>query len=166
MKFAMIKIMVTQQLKSWKELRRFKALELLEGGWSQQQIAKAYGVNQSTVSNWKRAYEQNGASGLKLKTYPGKRPRLDTEEEERLKACLDQGASSFGFIGDFWTQKRVSRLIQEQFSVDLKPRSCGDLLKRLGYSLKKPRLKSYDQKPEKVKEWKEAKLPEIKKSES
>ena len=156
--------MVTKQLKSWKETRRFKAIELLNSGWTQNQVAQAYGVNQTTVSSWKRAYDQKGESGLVLKDHPGKKPFLSKSQEEQLKGYLDKGASCFGFIGDFWTQKRVSRLISEQFSVDLKPRSCGDLLKRMNYTLKKPQLKSYDQKAEKVKEWKEEKIPEIKKS--
>lgn len=158
--------MAAKELKSWKETRRQKAIELLESGWTQKKVAQAYGVNQSTVSTWKTAYKKKGLSGLVIKKYPGKQPRLNKNQEEQLKKYLNQGASSFGFIGNFWTQKRVSRLILEQFSVILKPRSCGDLLKRLNYSLKKPQLKSYDQNPEKVRVWKKEKIVEIKKSKS
>lgn len=139
-------------------------MELLEQGWTQQRIAEAYGVDQSTVSHWKGLYDEHGESGLRIKTYPGKQPRLDDSQKEQLKTYLDQGAQAQGFTGNFWTQKRVSRLIKEKFSVELKPRSCGDLLKALGYSLKKAQLKSYQQNPEKVREWKEEKIPEIKKS--
>jgi len=155
--------MATKQLKSWKETRRHKAIELLKLDWTQEKVALAYGVSQSTVSTWKKAYDKNGVSGLNIKKYSGKQPRLNKDQEEQLKKYLNKGATSFGFIGNFWTQKRVSRLILEQFSVILKPRSCGDLLKRLNYSLKKPQLKSYDQNPEKVREWKEEKIVEIKK---
>ena len=158
--------MAKGNLKSWKEARRFKAIELLEQGWTQQRIADAYGVSQGTVSHWKRHHDEQGDPGLLIKTYPGKQSRLNDFEKEQLRAYLDQGAQHQGFTGDFWTQKRVSRLIKEKFSVELRPRSCGDLLKALGYSLKKPQLKSYQQKPEKVKEWKEEKIPEIKKSQA
>lgn len=141
-------------------------MELLEQGWTQDRIATAYGVSQSTVSHWKRAYAEQGVSGLRIKTYPGKQSRLNDSQKEQLKIYIDQGAQKHGFIGDFWTQKRVSRLIREKFRIELKPRSCGDLLKTLDYSLKKAQLKSYQQHPEKVKEWKEEKIPEIKKSQA
>lgn len=151
-------------MKSWKEARRLKAIQLLKQGWTQRRIAEAYGVTQGTVSHWKRSYEEEGESGLLIKPYPGKQARLDHTQREQLKAYLDQGAQVHGFIGDFWTQKRVSRLIKEKFRVELKPRSCGDLLKALKYSFKKAQLKSYQQDQEKVQQWKEGKIPEIKKS--
>jgi len=98
-----------------------------------------------------------------LKPYPGKPSSLNAGQKETLCECLDEGAEAHNFEGNFWTQKRVSRLIKEKFSIELKPRTCGDLLKKLEYRLKIPQLKSYDQNPEKVKEWKEETIPEIKK---
>lgn len=150
--------------KSWKEERRFRAIELLKSGWSQQKVADAYGVTQGVVSQWSTLHKKQGEQGLVLKSPPGKSSSLTDTQKQSLCEYLDEGAEAHGFQGNFWTQKRVSRLIKEQFCIDLKPRTCGDLLKALGYTLKVPQLKSYDQKPEKVKEWKEEKIPEIKKS--
>lgn len=158
--------MSKEKLKSWKEARRFKAMELLEQGWTQEQIAKAFGIHQSTVSSWKKLHRIHGDSGLLLQGHPGKKSRLSDAQKELLKSYLDQGASAHGFIGDFWTQKRVSRMIVDEFSIVLQPRSCGDLLKSLDYILKKPQLKSYQQNPEKVKQWKEETIPEIKKKQN
>jgi len=150
--------------KSWKEERRFRAMELLKSGWKQKQVADAYGVTQGTISQWKTSYEKHGEEGLLIKSPPGTSSSLTDIQKQTLCDCLDEGAEAHGFQGNFWTQKRVSRLILEQFSIELQPRTCGDLIKVLGYTLKIPQLKSYDQNPQKVKEWKEEKIPEIKKS--
>jgi transposase len=153
----------TGSQKSWKEARRFRAIELLDKGWTQQQVAEAFGVSQGTVSTWKIGYQKYGASALSIKLYPGHPSKLSTAQKEQLKLYLDEGAQAHGFEGNFWTQKRVSRLIWDKFSIELKPRSCGDLMYALEYKLKKPQLKSYDQNPDKVAVWKEETLPEIKK---
>ena len=89
---------------------------------------------------------------------------MSLAQKEELKDFLDAGAEQGGFIGNFWTQKRVSRLINEKFSIEITPRHCGNILKDLGYILKIPQTKSYEQNPEKVEEWKTEKIPEIKKS--
>lgn len=155
--------MPKSSLKELKEYRRLEAVRLLEQGWKQKKVAEFLEVSQGSVSNWRRKYEASGKEGLKAKRQTGKPPRLNETQKEQLKVFLDQGATACGFEGDFWTHKRVSRLVLEKFDVILKPRMCGYLLKALGYVLKKPQLRSYQQKPEKVLEWKKEKIPEIKK---
>lgn len=139
------------------------AVKLLGEGWSQSKVAKFLQVSQSSVSNWKRAYESKGLAGLKSAPISGRPSRLDKAQKQALKAYLNQGAEAAGFTGNFWTQKRVSRLISEQFSVEIKPRQCGNILKELGYVLKLPQTKSYEQDLEKVEEWKTERIAEIKK---
>lgn len=158
--------MPNSSLKDLKEYRRLQAVKLLEQGWKQKKVADFLGVSQGSISNWQRKYKTLGKAGLKAKSQPGKPPRLTESQKEELKIFLDQGATACGYEGNFWTHKRVSRLVLEKFDVTLKPRMCGYLLKDLEYSLRKPQLKSYQQKPEQVQEWKEEKIPEIKKKPS
>jgi len=144
------------------ELRQV-AINLLQEGWKQDRIASFLQVSQASISNWKRAYKKQGKQGLQPLVQSGRPARLSANEKEELKESLNAGAEACGFRGNFWTQKRVSRLIEEKFSVQIKPRQCGNILKELNYVLKLPQLKSYEQDAQKVEEWKTEKLTEIKK---
>jgi Transposase and inactivated derivatives len=139
------------------------AINLLKQGWKQERVASFLQVSQASISNWKKAYEKQGEAGLQPIPQSGRPASLNASEKEQLKQHLKAGAEACGFRGNFWTQKRVSRLIKEQFSVTLKPRQCGNILKELNYVLKLPQLKSYEQDAQKVEEWKTETIPEIKK---
>jgi predicted transcriptional regulator len=41
-----------KRVEHWDESRRFRALELREQGWLQDEIAEALGVTQGAVSQW------------------------------------------------------------------------------------------------------------------
>lgn len=146
-----------------KETKRKIAIKLLDEGWSQKKIASFLEVNQSSISNWKKAFEKEGEEGLKSIPQSGRIPRLNEAQKEELKTAIDKGAEAIGFVGNFWTQKRISSLLKDEFSVELKPRQCGNILKEINYVLKLPQTKSYEQKPEEVEKWKTETIPEIKK---
>lgn len=146
-----------------REFRRKRAIELLAQGWKQTRIAEALGVTQGAVSQWKSRYSKEGANCWQDKPIPGAPPRLSNEEEDRLGLLIKEGAQAYGFQGDFWTQKRVSRLVKEVFDKELGPKQCGRILKKLGFTRQKPQKRSYHQKEEKVRQWKEEELPAIKK---
>lgn len=58
----------------WREVRRVRAWELHQKGWSQSQIANELGVNQGAVSRWfKRVGEVGAVDGLRRHPAPGKR---------------------------------------------------------------------------------------------
>lgn len=151
-------------MKDTKARVRKIAIKLLKEGWKQTKIAAFLDVSQGSISNWKTAYENQGIEGLKSTPIPGRPSRLTNAQKEQLKSYLDDGAEAIGFTGNFWTQKRVSSLITEKFSVEIKPRQCGNILRELNYVLKLPQTKSYEQDLEKVEAWKTETIPEIKKS--
>lgn len=154
---------MSEELKNEKARRRYLAIRLLESGMKQTKVAEVMGVSQGSISHWKKAFAEKGISGLNALPQSGRKPRLSKVQKSKLVTYLDSGAHSNGFEGDFWTQKRVSRLIKEKFDVELKPRQCGNLLKELNYVWKVPQTKSYDQKADEVRYWKVETLPDIKK---
>lgn len=147
-----------------REYRRQRGIELLNQGWKQTQIAEALGVTQGAVSQWKKRLKQEGQVCWQDKPIPGPPSKLSTEQEQVLRQLIIQGAAAFGFEGQFWTYKRVSRLIDEQFGVQLSPRQCGRILKKLDLTRQKPQRRSYKQDPQQVQQWKEEQLPDLKKS--
>lgn len=141
-----------------------RCIELSKMGKSQTAIKAALGVSQSTISRWLKLYKEKGSASLEYPKMGGSKSKLNKEQEDGLKEMLKAGASAHGFEGDFWTQKRIADIIEQQYGIKYKKRSIGDVLKRLGFSYQKMEKKHYKKDEKKVQEWKDTRLPNLKKS--
>lgn len=142
---------------------RKRAIELWQDTKKQNEIAEALGVAQSTVSGWINQYKENGEASLAYPKMGGSTRRIPIEQQQQLVELLSKGAVENGYDGELWTRPRVQHLIKERFNIDYSVRAVGDLLRDLGYSLQKPAKRSYKQDPEKVRQWREERLPALKK---
>lgn len=77
-----------------------KALDDKSSDITQQDIARKYNVNQSTVSRWKKTLDESSAEGLKRSNPPGAEPRLNEKDLKRLENILLDGARAYGFETD------------------------------------------------------------------
>jgi transposase len=138
----------------WREGRRLRAFELMQEGFSQQDIARALGVGKSAVSQWmKRAREGSGKEALRKRSSP----------RARLSELLEKGAVANGFRGEVWTCQRVARVIKREFGVGYHPAHVSRILKRLGFSLQKPDRLADQRDEDAIEEWKEKRWPKLKK---
>jgi putative transposase len=80
-----------------------------------------------------------------------------------LRHILDKGAELYGLEGSFWDRKRVKYVIEQEFGVVYDIEHISDILAKINYTLQRPVKKDYRQSAEKVKQWTEQTLPEIKK---
>src|SRR3990170_4898087 len=88
------------QPQDWREGRRFRAWELKQQGWKQQDIAKALGVSPGAVSQWLKAAREGGPEALRRHPAPGPQPRLTPEQKAEIPELLAKGAEAYGFGGD------------------------------------------------------------------
>lgn len=130
-------------------------------GVNQSVLAEASELSQGRVSQ----ILENDESPLSEGVYHGAPCKLNSQQQEKLKLYLDQGAESHGYEGRIWTSKRVKSLIQEKFGVTYHLHHIPRLLNRLNYSLQVPKKEDYRRDPEAVENWKTEKIKEIKKSE-
>ncbi len=105
-----------QQL-DWQVKRRLRALELKESGWTQRQIAVELGVTEGAVSQWMKMAREGGREGLIPSSRRRPMPGLNMIQLERLAACLDYGARTFGFDDDRWDRDRFLWLLENKFSI-------------------------------------------------
>jgi transposase len=154
---------LSSQATNWREGRRFRAWELHQKGWKQQDIAEALGVTQGAVSQWLKRVKEGGVAGLRHRPSPGATPRLSPEQQGQLLELLAQGAEAFGFPGDVWTQPRVAALIRDRFGVSYHPSQVGRILKACGWSRQKPVHRATQRNEEAIRQWKEEYWPQIKK---
>jgi transposase len=74
-----------------------------------------------------------------------------------------EGAESFGFPGEVWTQPRVAALIRDQFGVSYGPSQVGRILKACGWSSQKPMHRATQRDEAAIRRWREERWPQIKK---
>ena len=115
----------------WREIRRLRAWELHQQGWSQVRIAEALGVTQGAVSQWlKRAREEGGVRALRHQPSPGRRAAMTDEQFAQIPALIARGAADFGFRGDRWTIRRVADVLKQIFGVSYHPGHVSRLLQK------------------------------------
>ena len=141
---------------------RLSACEALENGISADDITKVLKVSRASVFEWQKTYREKGADGLRTKKTRGPKAKLDDGQLSqlyRLIAGNDPRQLSFGLA--LWTRGMIQELIFRQFGIRLSIVSVGNVLSKLGMSPQRPLYRSYEQDPEKVKEWKEKTFPQI-----
>ena len=146
----------------WREARRFRALELLQEGWSQQDIAEALGVTKGAVSQWVSAAEASGPQALLAQPHTGAPPRMGQAQEQALVDCLLQGAEAHGFRGARWTCTRVGVLIEMKFGIHYHPAHVSRLLRALDWTPQKPARRARQQDPALLEQWRSQKWPRLK----
>ena len=70
-----------------------------------------------------------------------------------------------GFETDNWSRERIAELIKKQFGQNYHVSHMSKLMQKIGFSLQKPKTKSYRKEEQAAIKWKEEELPSLKKSE-
>lgn len=114
------------------EHRRMNALLLLDDGWSCLRVAGALFLDERTVDEYLRLYRTEGASGIGALRYKGNPSGLLNEAQiAALKAHMAGRM--------FMTSAAVCAHVKQEFDRVYTPNAMTKLLKRIGFSYKKPK---------------------------
>jgi len=138
-------------------------VRLSNEGFNQSKIATLLEKTQGYVSQILKKFKQFGYEGLKEKKAKGAISKLTDLQKAQLKTLINDGAVKYGFEGDIWTRKRITLVIKETFNIIYSERHTERIVKKMGFSIQKPKRIDYRQKEEEIKKWKEIQLPELKK---
>lgn len=145
------------------EARRRMAVEKLQGGWTQSEVADFLGVHPITVAKWSARHRREGATGLAAKPTPG-RPRFLTRSQERtVLGWLVGKPTAHGFRTDLWTARRVADLIRRRFGIEYHPDYLRAWLRRRGCSPQKPRRRAKQKNQSAIDRWVAEDWPRIQK---
>ena len=145
------------------ERRRYRALQLLKGGYDAGEVARRVGVDRRSVRRWKAAYREGGDQALKARVVSGRPPKLSAIQQEELETALLAGPEAAGFATDLWTCPRVRELIRKRFGVRYHVDHMGRLLHTLGWSPQRPQRRAVERDEEKIQGWVKKTWPGIKK---
>jgi transposase len=146
------------------EDRRRRALKLLKGGRSLNAVARGLGCAASSVMRWRNAFRRGGPEGLKVRTAPGRPPKLTPGQQRRLLRVLLKGAMANGYRTELWTTARIAEVIERAFGVQYHRDHVGRLLHQLEWSHQKPETRALQRDEERIAQWKRRQWPRVKKT--
>jgi len=145
------------------ELRKQAVLQV-QSGVSPEVVAKAMGINRTTIYDWLALYRRGGWDALKAKKRGGRPRKLNGKAMAwiyRTVAMKNPMQLQFKFA--LWTIDMIRKLIHKKFGITLSKSSVNRLLDQLGLSAQKPLWRAYQQNPEAVESWLKSEYPRIKK---
>lgn len=143
-------------------LRRL-AVELLQDGMTQEQVAARLQVSRSSIKRWKKAFAGGGHAALTPKPRPPRGRRLSEQQCERLCEILVAGPLEAGFDNDLWTCRRVAEVVRREFGISYHPDHLGRILHALGFSPQQPQRRARERDEAAIAQWREQAWPRIKK---
>ena len=146
------------------EFRRRRALALLDEGRSLNEVARLLGCAPSSVMRWRDRRRRGGIKALKVRSSPGRPPKLTTVQRRRLVRLLLRGAMAHGYTTEVWTTGRIAEVIGEHFGVAYHRDHMGRLLHGLGWSSQTPERRAVERNETAIEHWKKKRWPRVKKT--
>lgn len=146
------------------ELRQ-RAVFLWKKGYSRRQIGALLDVHYNSVGRWVAAYQIEGEGALRSakrgRKKGGQRSLTAIQERQMQKLIADKTPDQLKMPFALWTRRAVCDLAEERFGVRLPERTCGDYLKRWGFTAQRPARRNYEQNPREVRRWLEEEYPAL-----
>lgn len=120
------------------EQRRRLAVQRVNEGWKQTDVAAFLGVTPRAVSRWMAAYRRGGDATIAARPTPGRPPKLTKRRERSVLSWLARSPQAFGYKTDLWTTRRLAEVIEKRFGVRFNPNYLAAWLAERGYSPQKP----------------------------
>ena len=123
-------------------LLRIIAIIAVAGGDSITKVAELIQTSNETVRNWINAFLWSGIDSLSPNTSPGRPKTLTDSEVKKLKKMLEKRPEDFDLRGGCWDAKKIRTLLLRCFGKKLSTKYIPELLRKIGLSFKKARVKA------------------------
>ena len=146
------------------EQRRMEAARLFAEGRTQAEVARELKVTRTTALRWARALKKSGVGGLRGAGRAGRKPRLSSEQLQRVDEALRRGPTSWGYDSELWTLPRVAIVIRKVTRTEYHPGHVWRVLRRLGWSLQRPTTRARERDEDAIERWVKVTWPDLKKT--
>lgn len=135
------------------EKRRRLAVDRVNAGYSQTEVAAFLGVEARSVRRWMKAYRQGGDEALAAKPRAGRPAHLTPTQAHTVLGWFGHSPTTFGFPTELWTAPRVASLIQERFGVRFNHRYLCAWLTQRGITPQKPERQARERDQARIDRW-------------
>ena len=144
------------------EALRERAVQSVQDGESPETVARALGINRSSIYSWLAQYRRGGWGALKAKPLFGRPPKLDGKKLKWVYHVVTESPLQMKFEYALWTREMVAVVIKRKFNIVLSPASVGRLLAQLGITCQKPLHRALERDEALVQQWLKKEYPRIK----
>jgi transposase len=143
---------------------RLQAIMLSVQGQTTGQIAQGLQTDRTRVHAWIGAWNKYGEEGLLEGHRSGRPAELNATQREQLEDILDSGPVAYGLNTGIWTSPLIGQIIEDEFGVSYHPGHVRHLLKRLNFSVQRPKTRLVQADPKKQNRWVRYTHPNLKKT--
>lgn len=118
---------------------RATGLLMLAHGQSCQDVARSLGVCLNTVTNWKRRWNQGGASQIKDKPGSGHPLTVTPKYLRWLEEAAERGPQAYGYLFTVWSSARLAAHLEKRTRIRIGPKQLRKHLKKLGFVYRRPK---------------------------
>lgn len=111
---------------------KINAIILLGTGWTLKKVKSALLLDDETLRSYVSRYQENGIDGLVTTNYTGRESRMSELQQNTVQEELDTNIHL--------TTQSVIDFVEAKFNLRYSPSGMRDMLHRLGYTYKKPKL--------------------------
>ncbi|MBS3175261.1 transposase [Candidatus Woesearchaeota archaeon] len=120
------------------KLRLLASMKRKEG-MSMDEIANSLQKPKTTIHDWLQRIENRGIKNIYDIKQSGKPPKLTKKQLEELKNILRNSPEEQDIPFTLWTTNLVQYIIMKNFNVELKVRQVRNIIKKINFTLQKPR---------------------------
>src|ERR1700690_2745223 len=99
------------------EALRERAVQSVQDGERPETVARALGVNRSSIYSWLAQYRRGGWGALKAKPLFGRPPKLDGKKLEWVYHVVTSSPLQMKFEYALWTREMVAVAIKRKFTM-------------------------------------------------
>ncbi len=129
------------------ESRRLLAAQDLEGGLTQAEVARKFGVSRTTASRWRRALDGRGVEALRKRRASGRPSRLKPDQLQAVSEMFLAGPEAAGIQASRWTTARFAEAVYQRFGVRYDPDHAGRIIHRLGLPTRPRKRRNAEEAP-------------------
>jgi transposase len=117
---------------------RIAALLLILSGWKSTQIAELFGLTRWAVVKWIQKANAGGAETVSDRARSGRPSRFDEGMLKKLDEALSKSPQDFGIPRAHWDGVVFVEYLKKAYHIEIHVRHAQRLIKKLGYSLRRP----------------------------